>query len=189
MYGNVFGLLAAHPITPLVSLHHLDLVEPIFPNMTQIQALKHLLQGPIKLDPHGIMQQSICYDKNRDWTVSVSWGYAIQIFRRVFSAREMEMPARTFLNWYRRVDYTGFPFNTRPFSRNSCQKPFVFYLADVTFDGERNESVTRYARVHPNPKCKWKMANPETIRMVTVVKKLDPHLWDKVIPLSFFLCL
>lgn len=96
------------------------------------------------------------------------------------------MPARTFLNWYRRVDYTGFPFNTRPFSRNSCQKPFVFYLADVTFDGERNESVTRYARVHPNPKCKWKMANPETIRMVTVVKKLDPHLWDKVIPLSFF---
>ncbi|KAL3619246.1 hypothetical protein CASFOL_036816 [Castilleja foliolosa] len=42
VHGNLFGLLAAHPITPLVSLHHLDVVEPIFPNVTRLQALKRL---------------------------------------------------------------------------------------------------------------------------------------------------
>ena len=98
VYGNLFGLLAAHPVAPLVTFHHLDVVEPIFPNMTRVDALKRL-QGPAMLDSVGLMQQSICYDKRRKWTVSVSWGYAAQIFRGVFSAREMEMPSRTFLNW------------------------------------------------------------------------------------------
>lgn len=98
VYGNLFGLLAAHPVAPFVTLHHLDVVEPIFPNMTRVDALKRL-QGPAMLDSAGLMQQSICYDKRRKWTVSVSWGYAVQIFRGVFSAREMEMPSRTFLNW------------------------------------------------------------------------------------------
>ncbi|KAG0450507.1 hypothetical protein HPP92_026875 [Vanilla planifolia] len=31
VYGNLLGLLAAHPIAPLLTLHHLDVVETIFP--------------------------------------------------------------------------------------------------------------------------------------------------------------
>nr|KYP64241.1 hypothetical protein KK1_018833 [Cajanus cajan] len=176
VHGNVFGLLAAHPITPLVSMHHLDLVEPIFPNVERVEALQRLI-GPMKVDPYGLMQQSICYDKARHWTISVSWGYAVQIFRGVFVARDMEMPARTFLNWDRRADYTGFPFNTRPFSRNVCQKPFVFYLS--AYDGLVNHTLTEYIRVQPNPDCKWKMPDPAQIQIVKVIKKPDPHLWDK----------
>ncbi|KAK2999559.1 hypothetical protein RJ639_024694, partial [Escallonia herrerae] len=42
VYGNVFGLLAAHPIAPLVSLHHLDVIDPIFPNVNQVEALQRL---------------------------------------------------------------------------------------------------------------------------------------------------
>ncbi|PRQ17612.1 hypothetical protein RchiOBHm_Chr7g0196881 [Rosa chinensis] len=95
VYGNLFGLLAAHPVAPLVTLHHLDVVEPIFPNVTRVQALQQLMV-PVKLDSAGIMQQSICYDKSKSWTISVSWGFAVQIFRGVFSPREMEMPSRTF---------------------------------------------------------------------------------------------
>ncbi|RDX61252.1 hypothetical protein CR513_60534, partial [Mucuna pruriens] len=178
VHGNVFGLLAAHPITPLVSMHHLDLVEPIFPNMTRVEALQRLI-GPMKLDSYGLMQQSICYDKSRQWTISVSWGYVVQIFRGIFLARDMEMPARTFLNWHRRADYTGFPFNTRPFSRNACQKPFVFHLVNATYDGLANETVTQYVRVQPNPECKWKMADPTQIQIIKVHKKPDLHLWDK----------
>ncbi|KAE8706346.1 Detected protein of confused Function [Hibiscus syriacus] len=145
VYGNLFGLLAAHPITPLVSLHHLDVVEPIYPNMTRTQALKHLLL-PAKLDSAGIMQQSICYDRNRTWTISVSWGFAIQVFRGIFSPREMEMPSRTFLNWYKRADYTAYSFNTRPVARNPCQKPFVFYMSSVRMDANLNTTVTMYNR-------------------------------------------
>jgi hypothetical protein len=39
VYGNLFGLLVAHPIMPLVYFHHLDVVESIFLNRTRVQAL------------------------------------------------------------------------------------------------------------------------------------------------------
>lgn len=180
VYGNLFGLLAAHPVAPLVSLHHLDVVEPIFPNVTRVQALQRLAE-PVRLDSAGIMQQSICYDKSRSWTVSVSWGFAVQIFRGVFSPREVEMPARTFLNWYRRADYTAYAFNTRPVSRNPCQKPFVFYLSKARLDASANRTVSEYVRHRaPHPSCKWKMADPGDLDLIVVHKKPDPHLWDRV---------
>ena len=180
VYGNLFGLLAAHPVTPLVSLHHLDVVEPIFPNVTRVEALKQLMV-PMKLDSAGLMQQSICYDKAKGWTISVSWGFAVQIFRGIFSPREIEMPSRTFLNWYRKADYTAYAFNTRPVSRNPCQKPFVFYLLRARFDSSMNQTVSEYARHRvPHPLCRWKMADPADIDRVEVYKKPDPHLWQRV---------
>ncbi|KAL2926059.1 N-acetyllactosaminide beta-1 3-N-acetylglucosaminyltransferase 2 [Bienertia sinuspersici] len=75
VYGDLLGLLAAHPVTPLVSIHHLDVVEPIFPQMTRPQALGHLFESANQ-DSASIMQQSICYDKKRFWSISVSWGYS-----------------------------------------------------------------------------------------------------------------
>ncbi|KAI4370091.1 hypothetical protein MLD38_018473 [Melastoma candidum] len=180
VYGNLFGLLAAHPVTPLVSLHHLDIVEPIFPNVTRLQAL-HRLALPTKLDSAALMQQSICYDKSRAWTVSVSWGYAVQVFRGTFSPREIEMPARTFLNWYKKTDYTAYAFNTRPVSRNPCQMPFVFYLSNARVDPGRTDStVSEYVRHRGNrPHCKWKMASPEDVDYVVVEKRRDTNLWDR----------
>ncbi|KAL5727265.1 hypothetical protein ACHQM5_000481 [Ranunculus cassubicifolius] len=179
VYGNLFGLLSAHPVTPLVTLHHLDVVEPIFPNVTRVQALKRLMI-PMQLDSAGLMQQSICYDKERTWTISVSWGFAVQIIRGVFSPREMEMPSRTFLNWYRRADYTAYAFNTRPVSRNLCQKPFVFYLSSAKFDSSSNQTISEYVRHRvPHPACKWKMEDPGVIDRIQVYKKADPLLWDK----------
>ncbi|CAN0841215.1 hypothetical protein LINGRAHAP2_LOCUS3161 [Linum grandiflorum] len=179
VYGNLFGLLASHPVAPLVSLHHLDVVEPIFPNVTRVEALQRLTV-PMKLDSAGIMQQSICYDKSRSWTVSVSWGFAVQIFRGVLSPREVEMPSRTFLNWYRRADYTAYAFNTRPVSRNPCQKPFVFYLSKARSIGSLNTTVSEYQRHRsPHPQCKWKMADPSSINVAVVYKKPDPTLWNR----------
>jgi hypothetical protein len=180
VYGNLLGLLASHPVTPLVSLHHLDVVEPIFPNVTRVEALQRLTI-PMKLDSAGLMQQSICYDKSKRWTVSVSWGFVVQIFRGVFSPREMEMPSRTFLNWYRRADYTAYAFNTRPVSRNPCQKPFVFYFSKAKSNVTTQQTLTEYERHRvPHPECRWKMANPSSIDKVEVYKKPDPHLWDRV---------
>ncbi|TKY70966.1 transferring glycosyl group transferase [Spatholobus suberectus] len=179
VYGNLFGLLAAHPVTPLVSLHHLDVVEPIFPNASRVEALQRLTI-PMKLDSAALFQQSICYDKKRKWTISVSWGFAVQIFRGIFSPREMEMPSRTFLNWYRRADYTAYAFNTRPVSRNPCQKPFVFYFSKAKLNSTLRQTVTEYERYRvPHPECRWKMADPSALDKVMVHKKPDPHLWDR----------
>jgi len=178
VYGNLFGLLAAHPLTPLVSLHHLDVVEPIFPNMTRVKALQHLSKA-VKLDSAGIMQQSICYDKKREWSISVSWGYAVQIFRTIFSPRELEMPSRTFLNWYRRADFTAYAFNTRPVTRHPCQKPFIFYLKDVRYDNVSGQIISNYARQQVKPPgCRWRIPSPEIIDLIRVVKKPDTSLWQ-----------
>ncbi|XP_044477476.1 uncharacterized protein LOC123204738 [Mangifera indica] len=179
VHGNLFGLLAAHPVTPLVSLHHLDVVEPIFPNVTRVQALERLMV-PKKLDSAALMQQSICYDKEKSWTISVSWGFAVQVFRGIFSPREIEMPSRTFLNWYRRADYTAYAFNTRPVARNQCQKPFVFYLSDAKFDSKMNQTVSEYHQQKiPHPSCRWKMADPANLDVVVVYKNPDPRLWER----------
>ncbi|KAM7525790.1 hypothetical protein LguiA_015692 [Lonicera macranthoides] len=179
VYGNLFGLLAAHPVSPLVSLHHLDVVEPIFPNVTRVEALKRLTI-PMKLDSAGLIQQSICYEKTKSWTISISWGFAIQIFRGVLSPREIEMPSRTFLNWYKRADYTAYAFNTRPVARNPCQKAFVYYMTKARFDSLKNRTVSEYVQHRvPHPVCRWKMPNPAELERVEVLKKPDPHLWDR----------
>ncbi|GMN44998.1 hypothetical protein TIFTF001_014205 [Ficus carica] len=134
----------------------------------------------MKLDSAGLMQQSICYDKNRSWTVSVSWGYAVQIFRGIFSVRDMEKPGRTFVNWYPKADHTAFAFNTRLFSRNRCEKPFVYYLSKAVYDSNMNRTVTEYVlNRESNTECKLKMADPSRIQRVEVYKRPDPHIWDK----------
>ncbi|KAI3444501.1 hypothetical protein Pfo_001166 [Paulownia fortunei] len=180
IYGNAFGLLAAHPIAPLISLHHLDVIEPIFPNVGQVQALQRL-KMPMKLDSAGLMQQSICYDKARDWTVSISWGYAAQIYRGTIPAREMEMSTRTFVNWYRRDDDAGFTFNTRSLARNVCQRPIVYVLSNAIHNSLMNRTASEYFQVsNSGANCHQKnMIDPSDIHRVEVFKRSDPNLWDK----------
>lgn len=180
VYGNLFGLLAAHPVAPLVSMHHLDVVDPIFPNTTRVEALQRLTI-PMNLDSAGLIQQSICYEEGNTWTISVSWGYAVQIFRGIMSPREVERRTRTFLSWYKRADFTSYTFNTRAVVRIPCQKSYVFFLESARLNSFSNETVTVYAKHHaPHPACKWKTKSPRGIEKVVVYKKPDPHLWDRV---------
>ncbi|XP_024965294.1 uncharacterized protein LOC112505641 [Cynara cardunculus var. scolymus] len=179
VHGNLLGLLAAHPVTPFVSLHHLDVVDPIFPGMTRAQGIKHLLQST-KYDSASIIQQSIGYDKKRQWSILVSWGFAIQIIRGILSPRELEIPTRTFLNWHKRLDYTAYAFNTRPVTRNPCQKPFVYYMSSTRYDKSKGKIIGIYT-LHKEryPHCKWKMESPETIDTIVVLKKEDNLRWTK----------
>lgn len=182
MYGDLLGLLGAHPVTPLVTLHHIDVVQPIFPQMSRVQSLRHLMAS-VKMDSASIMQQSICYDKSRYWSISVSWGYVVQVFRGVLSPRELEMPSRTFLNWYKKADYNGYSFNTRPVSKNPCQKPFIFYKTKSQYDRASKQIIGTYSREKSNksPYCRWKMDTPEKIESIVVLKRPDPLRWHKVI--------
>lgn len=184
VYGDLLGLLASHPVAPLVTLHHLDVVKPLFPDArSRPAAVRRLFDGPVKLDSAGVMQQSICYDGANRWTVSVAWGFAVLVARGIMSPREMEMPARTFLNWYRRADYTAYAFNTRPLARSPCQKPAVYYMTSARHEAGPT-TVSRYERwSHPNetrPACRWDIADPDAhLDHVVVLKKPDPGLWDR----------
>ncbi|KAL6899480.1 hypothetical protein ACP4OV_006138 [Aristida adscensionis] len=187
VYGDLLGLLAAHPVAPLVSLHHLDVVRPLFPGArSRPAAVRRLFDGPVALDSPGVMQQSICYDGGNRWTVSVAWGFVATVARGVIPPREMEMPARTFLNWYRRADYRSHAFNTRPLARKPCERPALYYLASarrtVARGGET--TVTRYQRWRGRhdvrPPCRWKIADPDALLdTVLVLKRPDPGLWNR----------
>ncbi|KAM7278141.1 hypothetical protein ACFE04_005275 [Oxalis oulophora] len=181
VYGDLLGLLGAHPVTPLASIHHLDVVQPIFPDMSRVKSLHHLFQS-VRQDSASVMQQSICYDRQHFWSISVSWGYVVQIVRGVMSPRELEMPTRTFLNWYKRADYTAYAFNTRPVMKHPCQKPFVFYMNTLKYDRSRKQTIGIYHRRKKNndPQCRWKMTSPERVSSVVVLKKPDSLRWDKV---------
>jgi hypothetical protein len=203
IWGDVLGLLGSHPVVPLVTLHHFDFLQPLFPGArSRTAALRRLFKGPVRLDPPAVAQQSVCYDREKQWTVSVSWGFAVVVIRGVLSPREMETPMRTFLNWYKRADYTAYSFNTRPVARNPCQRPQVYYMRRSRMERRlrrRNANatvlttVTEYERHRVvNPvRCRWRISDPATLLdRVVIVKKPDPDLWKRVrialVPLHSF---
>ncbi|XP_076958262.1 uncharacterized protein LOC143633939, partial [Bidens hawaiensis] len=126
--GDAYGLLAAHPMTPLVSLHHLDYIKPLLPNQTRYESLNTLIQT-YRHDPPRAMQQSFCYHKTwwHKWSVSVSWGYTVQIYMSMLTAHELQSPMRTFLTWKSFKD-GPFTFNTRPLSAGPCELPATYFM-------------------------------------------------------------
>ncbi|XP_023636365.1 uncharacterized protein LOC17882995 [Capsella rubella] len=179
VYGNLLGLLSVHPQAPIVSIHHLDVVDPIFPKTDRVNAVKKLMI-PAKLDSASLVQQSVCYDTTRQWTMSVSWGYTVQITRTYMPARMMEMPTRTFNDWHKRHDFTNLAFNTRPITYTDCQRPRVFYLSRAFSNSSSDTTITEYLR-HDEwyPKCDWGIADPSDINQIVVHKKPNPDRWNK----------
>lgn len=128
--GDALGLLAAHPQTPLVSIHHMDLYSPIFPGQTRHGALDHLIAAA-RVESASLLQQSICYADGKDWSLSVSWGYVVQVYKGFLTPRELETPLRTFYTLRHRNDRTEFPFNTRQTPKDLCMRPSLFFMKSV----------------------------------------------------------
>ncbi|XP_065875816.1 uncharacterized protein [Euphorbia lathyris] len=131
MRGNLFGMLSAHPLSPLVSLHHLDATDPLFPNMSKTEAAEHLFRAA-NTDPARILQQIVCYDRANSLTVSVAWGYSIQVFEGNELLPDLLPLQRTFRSWRRnaKID-SNYMFNTRDYPREPCKRPLVFFMESV----------------------------------------------------------
>lgn len=158
--------------------------------MSRVRAIKRLMES-VEQDSASIIQQSICYDKNKYWSISVSWGYVVQVWRGIMSPRELEMPSRTFLNWYKRTDYTAYTFNTRPVFKHPCQKPFLFYASKTRYDNSRKQIIGTYFRDKTKPSfCRWKMDSPQKLDTIVVLKRPDPLRWEKVINslITIYIC-
>ncbi|EXB36741.1 hypothetical protein L484_016993 [Morus notabilis] len=63
--GNPYGLLVAHLVAPLVSLHHLHYLELLFPTLTRIDSLNKL-KSAHHMDPGRTLQHSFHYDLRRN---------------------------------------------------------------------------------------------------------------------------
>lgn len=180
--GDPFGLLTAHPMAPLVSLHHLDHVNPMFENQTQYQSLKTLMKA-YQVDPARIMQQSLCYYKWNKWSVSISWGYVVQIYPSLLTPVELEMPLQTFKTW-RSFSNGPFTFNTRPVSPDPCEQPVRFYLDWIEEDGKGGTTTTYNKKFSdkPSEQCKKSYYAPAMAikKIVVSALKTDNQQQKKV---------
>ncbi|CAL5389707.1 unnamed protein product [Camellia sinensis] len=178
--GDPYGLLAAHPVAPLVSLHHLDYVQALFPGLTQIDSLKKLIQV-YNLDPGRILQQSFCYDLSRNWSISVSWGYTVQLYPTLVLAKELETPFQTFVSW-RSWSQEPFTFNTRVMSSDPCERPVIYFLDQVE-EVEMGQTRTTYKRFlgESRKECGQEDYVPVlSVEFVTVLAAtFQPDMWKK----------
>lgn len=173
MRGNLLGLLSAHPLSPLVSLHHMETVESIFPNTNKTQALERLFKA-VKVDPARICQQTICYDTSHSLSVSVAWGYAIQVFEGNELLPDLLSLQKTFMPWRRSgsIEASHYMFNTRDYPRDTCKRPAVFFLESVVSDKNVIQSDYTRHNIENCPKTD-NIDNLEKIRVFSKKLELD----------------
>lgn len=166
----MFGLLAAHPVTPLVSLHHMDFTDPIFPNMTRPQAVAHLFEAA-NVDSQRILQQTVCYDRWFSWTISVSWGYAVQVFPDHMFLPDALNVQQTFKQWKKgNALAAAFTFDKKDLHKDPCKRPTVFYLDSLS--SGNGGIISNYNRSYQN--CSYDPASPRKLDVIKVVThKLD----------------
>lgn len=187
IHGNPYGLLAAHPVAPLVSLHHLDYVDPLFPTMNRIDAVKKLITS-YKTDPGRTLQHSFCYDFRRNWSVSVSWGYSVELYPSLRTAKELEMAFRTFNTWRSWSD-GPFTFNTRRVSEDPCERPLVYLFDQVkNVGGDKTRTVYKRYVDGTGKQCeRGEYARDFRVEYVDVsASRFSPDLWKQVCPFFFF---
>ncbi|KAL6642935.1 hypothetical protein ACP70R_021116 [Stipagrostis hirtigluma subsp. patula] len=192
--GDPYGFLAAHPVAPLVSLHHLDYLDPIFPSdggrRTPLDAARSLVAAS-RLDQARSLQQSFCYRRDGEghtWSVAVAWGYTVQVYPWAVPPRELEAPLGTFKTWVKRAD-GPFVFKTRALSKDDddgCARPVVFFLSHVRGNesaGGGGATVTEYARhvVASEKKCdKPSFRAAAVVQKVRVLApKMSPNDWKR----------
>ncbi|CAA0816083.1 Protein of unknown function (DUF604 [Striga hermonthica] len=165
--GSMFGFLAAHPLRPLISLHHSEAMEPIFPNTTHLRALEHLFRA-VKVDSQRVAQQTVCYDRWFSWTISVSWGYAVQIFPRHVSLPDALRTQETYVPWKRGGLNHLYNVDTLGYHADPCRRPVVFFMHDVSTSGELDGTITSVYRMVGSENCTVDRASPRKLEEVRV---------------------
>ncbi|XP_077236875.1 uncharacterized protein LOC143878475 [Tasmannia lanceolata] len=178
--GDAYGLLGAHPVAPLVSLHHLDYLKPIIPSRTQLDGLGMVVRAS-RSDPGRTLQKSFCYDVRRKWTVSISWGYTAQIYPWILTANVLERPFQTFQTW-RSFRGEPFTFNTRPWKAEVCEEPLVYFLEGVV-KGRNGDTQTSHSRYVAEARKDCKRPDYQSAlkvkRVNVLAPKMKPDYWSK----------
>ncbi|CAL5424466.1 unnamed protein product [Camellia sinensis] len=164
--GDISGFLSSHPQSPILSLHHLDTANPIFPSLNRHDSLNHLMKAAQADEPR-LLQQTNCYHKPTNWTFSES----------IFPPSILQRPIETFLPW-KKGAMPPFVFNTRLPSKHPCEAPHVFFF-DSMEEPIRGRVVTRYVRrwQHQLPACSesgnHSADHISKIHVVSPIGKLD----------------
>lgn len=165
MRGNIFGLLAAHPLSPLLSLHHPDITDAIFPNMTTSKSLQHLFEA-VNVDSQRILQQTVCYQTKFSRTVSVSWGYAVQVYQNNVPLADVLRVQETFKPWKEKIAMAGiYTLSTKELHPDPCKRPTIFYLENVS--NGKDGIISIYRKSVQN--CLHEMESSKKLEVIKVV--------------------
>ncbi|KAF3584050.1 hypothetical protein F2Q69_00025901 [Brassica cretica] len=175
--GNALGILTSYPTRPLVSLHHMSHIDPLFPNSNTFSAIQHLFAA-VELDPLRIFQLSVCYDRRYSWTISVSWGYTVQIESGHMFLRDVLRTQQTFRPWQNFGGLASvYTFNTREFNPDPCERPVTFFMEHVSSSTPDDGTIKSvYKQAYEN--CTYDpISSPRKIEEVRVFStRFDPDI-------------
>lgn len=97
-----------------------------------------------KVDESRLLQQSVCYYKKSNWTLSVSWGYSVHIYEEIIPPSILHKPIATFIPWMKGATLP-YMFNVRPPSSDPCEAPHILFFAGVEETG-MDHFVTSYTK-------------------------------------------
>ncbi|OMP09549.1 hypothetical protein COLO4_05365 [Corchorus olitorius] len=175
VHGDISGLLSSHPQSPVVSLHHFDGVNPIFPSKNQYESVNHLMEAA-KLDQSRLLQQTICYHRATNWSFSVSWGYSAHIYENIFPRSFLKLPIETFWPFKRSAKPPFYIFKTRFPSGDPCEAPHVFFLESVknVSIGSNNQVLTTYKRAANRNLPPCSSSGNHSADSITQIRLLSP---------------
>nr|XP_023906602.1 uncharacterized protein LOC112018321 [Quercus suber] len=170
--NDISGLLSAHPQTPFLSLHHIDTIDPIFPSMDRSESINRLMKAA-KIDQSRLLQQTICYHRQSNWSLSISWGYSAYIYENIIPRSILWRPLETFRPWKRNSRPPLYMFNTRWPSNNPCEAPHVLFFDSIEHI-EGDQIVTTYVRAWPRglPTCSF--AGNHSADPISKIKVFSP---------------
>lgn len=130
------------------------------------------LIGAASLDSARILQQSVCYDSSNTVSVSVVWGYAIQVYEGNKLLPDLLTLQKTFSTWRRGSGVqSNYMFSTREYPRDPCRRPLVFFLESVGSDG--TEGTWSNYNLHSIGNCRRGEAVKRLERIRVLSRKLE----------------
>ncbi|XP_057865506.2 uncharacterized protein LOC131073141 [Cryptomeria japonica] len=183
--GDAFGLLSAHPLTPFVSMHHVDQLQPVFPNHNSLDSLRTFMSA-METEPASFLQQAISYNHTEKLSFSISLGYVVQVFPSIMFPRELQDPQITFRAWDW-GDHPGeFSMNSRIYPQSPCNRPFLFYLKENFFDKEKDKILNIYERYlmvdehKAEHNCRFHSFSPKEVQKIHVMHKPFEQRWHLI---------
>ncbi|KAL6199704.1 hypothetical protein ACLB2K_029487 [Fragaria x ananassa] len=156
LHGDISGLLSSHPQSPFLSLHHLDTIDPIFPSMNRSEAINHLMKAAT-VDPSRLLQQTICYHRPSNWSVSISWGYSAHVYENIIPRSRLRRPIETFWPWQRSARVPFYMFNTRWRSNDPSPRG----LGSCSSSGNHSADSITEIEVYSSPEIRLEMGGKE----------------------------
>jgi len=138
--------------------------------MDRTRAMQHFFQAA-DTDPARILQQTVCYDQKNSLTVSVSWGYSVQVFKGNVLLPDLLAVQKTFVPWKRGRNVTDvYMFDTKHYPRDECKRGALFFLKSITSGEGKTKTESTYNRQPPR-KCPPDLIPLKNLRLIKVTSE------------------